>query len=48
MPTVLIVDDDPAILEILRTYLSAEGHTVLEARTGPDARDLLARADVAV
>lgn len=48
MPTVLIVDDDPAILEILHTYLSAEGHTVLEARTGPDARDLLARADVAV
>lgn len=48
MPTVLIVDDDPAILEILRTYLSAEGHTVLEARTGPEARDLLARADVAV
>ncbi|GHG26349.1 DNA-binding response regulator [Deinococcus indicus] len=48
MPTVLIVDDDPAILEILRTYLNAEGHTVLEARTGPDARDLLARADVAV
>lgn len=48
MPTVLIVDDDPAILEILRTYLNAEGHTVLEARTGPDARDLLARADVAI
>ncbi|MBZ9715441.1 response regulator transcription factor [Deinococcus multiflagellatus] len=48
MPTVLIVDDDPAILEVLRAYLKAEGHTVLEAQTGPDAWSLLPRADVAV
>ncbi|GAA0523516.1 response regulator transcription factor [Deinococcus depolymerans] len=48
MPTVLIVDDDPAILEILRAYLKADGHTVLEARTGPDAWEQLPRADVAV
>lgn len=48
MPNVLIVDDDPAILEILRAYLGAEGHTVLEAATGPQARDFLPRADLAI
>ncbi|WP_082505583.1 response regulator transcription factor [Deinococcus sp. Leaf326] len=48
MPTVLIVDDDPAILEVLRVYLRAEGHTVLEAQTGPEAWALLPRADLAV
>ncbi|GGK18564.1 DNA-binding response regulator [Deinococcus malanensis] len=48
MARVLIVDDDPAILEILRAYLGAEGHEVLEARDGLQARGLLVRADVAV
>lgn len=48
MARVLIVDDDPAILEILRAYLGAEGHEVLEARDGAEARGLLPRADVAV
>lgn len=48
MPTILIVDDDPAILEILRAYLQAEGYTVLEAADGHAARALLPRADLAV
>ena len=48
MPHVLIVDDDPAILEILRAYLTAEGHTVLEAADGGQARALLPRADLAI
>ncbi|MBB6098485.1 DNA-binding response OmpR family regulator [Deinobacterium chartae] len=48
MARVLIVDDDPAILEILGAYLRAEGHTVLEARDGLQARALLESADVAV
>lgn len=48
MPNVLIVDDDPAILEILRAYLTAEGHTVLEAANGLQGRALLPRADLAV
>ena len=48
MPNILIVDDDPAILEILRAYLKAEGHTVLEASDGPAAQRLLPQADVAV
>lgn len=48
MPNILIVDDDPAILEILRAYLKTEGHTVLEASDGYSAREQLPRADVAI
>lgn len=48
MPNILIVDDDPAILEILRAYLKAEGHTVLEACDGYSAREQLPRADLAI
>ncbi len=48
VPTVLIVDDDPAILEILGAYLRADKQTVLEAGDGTAARLLLPRADVAV
>ncbi|MFC6592961.1 winged helix-turn-helix domain-containing protein [Deinococcus lacus] len=48
MPYVLIVDDDPAILEILQAYLVTEGHTVLRAQNGFEARELLPRADLAI
>ncbi|WP_041230778.1 response regulator transcription factor [Deinococcus peraridilitoris] len=48
MSTVLVVDDDPGILEVLRLYLEAEQHHVLEARDGLSALDLLAQADVAI
>ncbi|WP_189072963.1 winged helix-turn-helix domain-containing protein [Deinococcus sedimenti] len=48
MARVLIVDDDPAILEILGAYLRADGHDVLEARSGPEARALLPGVDLAV
>jgi DNA-binding response OmpR family regulator len=48
VPNILIVDDDPAILEILRAYLKVEGHTVLEASNGPAAQRLLPQADVVV
>lgn len=48
MPNVLIVDDDPAILEILRAYLHAEGHHVIESLHGQEAKGLLARADLAI
>lgn len=48
MPNILIVDDDPAILEILRAYLKTEGHTVLEASDGYSTREQLPRADVAI
>lgn len=48
MARVLIVDDDPAILEILHTYLSGEGYEVLQAADGHQARELLPRADLAI
>jgi two-component system alkaline phosphatase synthesis response regulator PhoP len=48
MATVLIVDDDPAILEILSAYLRAEGHTVEAEGDGLAALPRLARADVAI
>lgn len=48
MATVLIVDDDPAILEVLTAYLLAEGHSVETEEDGLAALPLLARADVAI
>ncbi|OLV16415.1 winged helix-turn-helix domain-containing protein [Deinococcus marmoris] len=48
MARVLIVDDDPAILEILHAYLSGEGYEVLQASDGHQARELLPRADLAI
>lgn len=33
---VLVVDDDPKIVQLLRAYLEREGFTVLEAADGPD------------
>ena len=42
-PTVLIVDDDPQMRALLRTYTTRAGHRVVEA-TGPtEALELLAR-----
>ena len=37
MKTVLVCDDDDAILESLRIYLSAEGYNVLTAQNGIEA-----------
>lgn len=48
MATVLIVDDDPAILEVLKAYLVAEGHSVETEDDGLAALARLARADVAI
>jgi len=48
MARILIVDDDPAILEILGAYLRQEGHTVLEAADGDTGREGLAGADLAI
>lgn len=35
--TILIVDDEPQIRRVLRTTLSSQGYTVVEARTGEEA-----------
>lgn len=48
MARILIVDDDPAILEILHAYLSGEGHEVWQASDGHSARELMSRADLAI
>ncbi|MFB9991478.1 response regulator transcription factor [Deinococcus oregonensis] len=48
MPNVLVVEDDPAIVEILKAYLEREGHQVLTADNGYEGGRLLGQADVAV
>jgi two-component system, OmpR family, KDP operon response regulator KdpE len=35
--TVLVVDDEPQIRRVLRTTLSAQGYTIVEARNGQEA-----------
>jgi CheY-like chemotaxis protein len=39
--TLLIADDSPVNLKLLRAQLEAEGHDVLEARDGVDALEML-------
>jgi DNA-binding response OmpR family regulator len=41
MSRVLVVDDEPALREILRAYIEREGHQVVEAGTIHDARAIL-------
>ncbi len=48
MASVLLVDDDPAIREILGAYLRREGHRVLEAATGAEALEKAGEADLVV
>ena len=43
MHTILIADDEPAILQLNRLYLSKEGYTVHAARDGQEALDLARR-----
>jgi two-component system, chemotaxis family, chemotaxis protein CheY len=43
-PLVLVVDDDPDILEALSEILEAEGYAVARARNGHDALERLAPA----
>ena len=35
--TILVVDDEPQIRRVLRTTLTAEGYTIVEARDGAEA-----------
>ena len=43
MPTILIVEDDPDIREILKTYLEIEKFHILEAETLTEMRNILNR-----
>jgi len=42
-PTVLIVDDEPVNLLVLRTFLSRIGYSVIEASSGPQALESVSR-----
>jgi DNA-binding response OmpR family regulator len=46
--TILIVDDEPQILEILSSYLTKEGYHVMTAENGRDALELADAADLIV
>ena len=41
--TVLVVDDEPIVREVVATYLRREGYRTLEAADGLSARDLIER-----
>jgi DNA-binding response OmpR family regulator len=41
MPTVLVVDDEPIVREVVCSYLAREGYRTLEAGDGDEARELL-------
>jgi len=45
---ILIVDDDRRIRELLRTWLAAEGYTILEAADAVTALGVLATNEIAV
>ncbi len=41
-PTILVVDDDPVILDLLAVNFELEGYTVLRASDGEEALDVRA------
>lgn len=48
MRTILIVDDDPHIRELLRFYLQREGYHAMEAKNGREALELMEAEDVSL
>jgi DNA-binding response OmpR family regulator len=45
MATVLVVDDEPIVREVVVRYLAREGHETLEAADGPAARSAIETSD---
>jgi DNA-binding response OmpR family regulator len=45
MATVLVVDDEPIVREVVARYLTHAGHRALEAADGDAARELIERAE---
>ena len=45
-PTILVVDDEPAIRELAASILEEEGYAVLEASDGLSALDIVEQTDV--
>lgn len=48
MGKILVVDDEPSILDVLRRYLTMKGFQSLEAETGEKALQFLASEQVSV
>jgi len=50
MHRILVVDDDAIMRDMIRSYLEAEGHDVIEASNGRDAlaKHRLSPADIAI
>jgi CheY-like chemotaxis protein len=48
MNTVLVVDDDPGVRQVLREFVELEGYRVLEAADATQARQALAQEKVDV
>jgi DNA-binding response OmpR family regulator len=46
MATVLVVDDEPIVREIVVRYLAREGHRIVEAADGEAARGAIQRSDL--
>src|ERR671923_1439618 len=46
MATVLVVDDEPIVREVVVRYLAREGHRTLEAADGPSARGVIEDAEL--
>ena len=42
MPTILVVDDEPKIVQIARDYLEHAGFEVVSAASGPAALEIIA------
>ncbi|MFP3360487.1 response regulator, partial [Planococcus sp. SIMBA_143] len=44
--TILIVDDDPHIRELINLYLTMEGYNVLQANDGEEAMELVRQKEI--
>ena len=43
MATVLVVDDEPIVRDVVSRYLERDGHRIVEAGDGDEARGLIER-----
>jgi DNA-binding response OmpR family regulator len=48
MPTVLVVDDEPIVRDVVVRYLERDGYRTLEAASGDEARRLLERESLSL